>query len=104
MDWERKAAALNALAPIEIKIRKPGDWYVMQHVEVKDGSILKSVCGNGADPELAILDHWNQAVDNIRHDEYLVVRAYQDSRKAFRWNGFMWKEVCEFKLADVAPA
>lgn len=30
MDWQQKAEALCALAEIEVRIRKAGDWYVRQ--------------------------------------------------------------------------
>lgn len=94
MDWERKAAALNALSEIEIKIRKPGDWYVLQRIDIKQKHTMCSVAGNGHDPEEAILDHWKQAVDDLPEDQYLVARK-GDIRRAVRWNGFMWEDVPE---------
>lgn len=94
MDWEQKAAALNALAEIELKIRKPGDWYVMQTLDVKEEHVMRSVCGNGTTPETAILSHWRQAVDEIG-EFYLVARPKGYPRRAVRWNGFMWEDVHE---------
>lgn len=95
MDWQQKAAALNALAEIEIKIRKPGDWYCSNHVEVKNGSCLESCFGNGASPEEAVNDHWTQAVDDLTPKKYLVVNAGLACRRAVKWNGFMWEDIFE---------
>lgn len=97
MDWQHKAAALDALAEFEIKFRKMGDWYVSQNVEIKDSAILRSACGNGSTPDEAIEDHWRQLVDDIAATPlYLVTRASSDTkRRAVRWNGFMWMDVHE---------
>lgn len=96
MDWQQKAAALDALAEIEIKIRKPGDWYVSQRVEIKDDCILVGAYGNGDTPMAAIDDHWFRLVEEIeRGPRYLVARVGQPSRRAVKWNGFMWQDVPE---------
>lgn len=96
MDWQQKAAALDALAEIEIKIRKPGDWYVHQHVEIKDDCIMRGEYGNGRTPEEAIEDHWQRLVVNIEQTPlYLVARAMRDTRRAVKWNGFMWMDYPE---------
>jgi len=95
-DYQIKAAKLNALSEIEIKMRGVDDWYVHQSVEVKKGGFLKSAYGNGATPEEAINSHWKHLVEDLPSDEYLVTNAYDDgNRKAVRWNGFMWEEVRE---------
>lgn len=98
MDWQTKAAALNALAAISIKFRKPGDWYVSQQVEIKDGPILRGDYGNGATPQEAIEDHWERLTE-LEPGQYLVGREFLDGRthrrKAVRWNGFMWEDVNE---------
>lgn len=98
MDWQQKAAALEALAEISIRFRKPGDWYVVQQVEIKDGGILRGDYGNGRTPEEAILDHWER-LTTIKPPLYLVGRTFfdgrVDTRKAVRWNGFMWEAVTE---------
>jgi hypothetical protein len=101
MNWEFQAAALNALAEIEIKMRKPGDWYVSQRLDIKQKHTMVSVCGNGLDPEYAIIDHWKQAVDDLPPDQYLVARI-GDRRKAVRWNGFMWEDVIEPPRVEAA--
>ena len=96
MTWQEKAAALDALAEIQVMIRKPGDWYVSQRVEIKDDGVLISSYGNGVTPEEAIENHWRELVDEIADTpKYLVVRAFQDQRRAVRWNGFMWQDVAE---------
>jgi hypothetical protein len=108
MDWQTKFAALNALAECSIKMRKPGDWYVSQSVDIKDKSILKSVCGNGDTPEAAVADHWNQVTVDLTGHEYLVCREYWEGevckRLAVRWNGFMWDHVQERNPAPPAAA
>jgi hypothetical protein len=102
MDWETRLAALNALQECSLKMRKPGDWYVLQSIEIKDKSVLKSVCGNGEDPETAICDHWQQATELASH-EYIIARTYWEGevakRRAVRWNGFMWDHVEEKAVA-----
>lgn len=102
MEWQQKAAALAALCELRIKFRPaewriggPEPWYVEQQIEVKDGSILCGTYGNGFTPEEAILDHWQKLVTDLPRDQYLVVRAYRDERRAVRWNGFMWEDVPE---------
>lgn len=94
MDWQQKAAALDALAEISVMIRKPGDWYVSQRVEIKDGGILRGDYGNGETPQAAIEDHWRNMVDNIG-SRYLVAHAGTERRRAVRWNGFMWMDIPE---------
>lgn len=99
MHWEQMLQALNALAECSLKARKPGDWYVSQSVDIKDKSILRSVCGNGVDPETAVCDHWNQVTSELKSHEYVIARSYADGdvtkRLAVRWNGFMWDRVEE---------
>lgn len=95
MDWQEKARALESLSEIALKIDDNGRWYVSQNVEIKDGSILASVCGRGETPEDAINDHWNNTTTGLPRDRYLVLNAYRPNRKAVRWNGFMWNEVKE---------
>lgn len=95
MNWEQMFAAINALAPASLMMRKPGDWYVSHiGVEVKRGRILGGVSGNGQTPEAAVLDHWAQLL-NIEPLHYLVVNAMGPKRTAARWNGFMWQAVNE---------
>lgn len=106
MDWEQKLQALNALAECSLKMRKPGDWYVSQSIDIKDKSVLKSVCGNGPDPDTAVQDHWNQITKDLESHEYVIARTYWEGnvnkRMAVRWNGFMWDHVEEPKKAEAA--
>ena len=97
MNWQQKAAALNALSPIKILMRGENDWYVSQSIEVKDDSGLISVFGNGDTPENAITDHWEKAVSDLCAGQYLVLNAAGDNRRAVEWNGFMWADVVERK-------
>lgn len=102
MDWQQKLAALNALSECSLKMRKPGDWYVSQRVTVKRGSVLVGEYGNGVTPEEAVNDHWNQLAEDLPRGEYLVADL-SGSRKAVRWNGFMWDAVIE-PWQTAAPA
>lgn len=69
-------------------------WYTDQQVEIKQGSVLVSVSGNGMTQDDAIRDHWNQ-VTQLQPGEYVVVKAGTPDRQAVQWNGFMWKNVHE---------
>ena len=95
MDFQQKAAALNALSEITIKCRGATDWYVSQRVRIIEGPMVKCVSGNGTTPEAAVLDHWEELVDNLNSDEYLAVDALSEHRRVVRWNGFMWADVKE---------
>lgn len=90
MTWEQKPVALNAIVECVLKMRKPGDWYVQQQVDIKDGSILRG--------DYAVLDHWER-LTTIKHPLFLLGREYFNglvsTRKAVRWNGFMWENVNE---------
>ena len=96
MDWQHKAAALNALAKISIKCRAPGDWYVEQSVEIKDDGLMIGEYGNGETPEAAIEDHWKCLVQELG-SKYLVANSGREDRRTARWNGFMWADVPEPK-------
>lgn len=91
MDFQQKAAALNALSTISIKMRGPNDWYCSNGVEIKSGGMLESGCGNGGTPEKAALALWSILVDRIKIGSYLVVNAGNSQRHACKWNGFMWE-------------
>ena len=96
MHWEQKLDALSGLADVYLKMRRPGNWYAsMSGVEIKQGGMLAGVCGDGKNPEEAVNDLWRECVDELPADRYIVVNAHRDSRKAFRWSGYMWKEVNE---------
>ena len=104
MDWQQKAAALDALAEIEVRIRKAGDWYVHQDVWVKDGCVMHGIYGNGETPEEAIIDHWKVLVEDVNFPRYLIARQGSDRRRAVVWNGFMWADIHEPKRTEVAAA
>jgi hypothetical protein len=65
MNWEQKLAALNALAECELRMRCPGDWYVLQSdVQICDGYFETGGRGVGS------------------------------QKRYVRWNGgFMWRDV-----------
>ncbi len=93
MDWQTKAAALNALEQISIMIRSPNDWYIQQRTEVGGDGCLTGQYGNGETPERAIIDHWNKLVNDLPSDRYLVVGGSSANRKQYRWNGYMWEDL-----------
>lgn len=93
LDYEQKLQALNAIAECSVKMRKPGDWYVCQGVEIKRGGCLVGEYGNGRTPIEAILNHW-KTLTEIPSDEYLVIYK-SGTRRAFKWIGFMWDVVEE---------
>jgi len=90
MTWEQKLQALDALTGCALRMRKPGDWYVDQSVEIKRGSVLVGEYGGGATPEEAVNDHWAKLAES---GERLVTRAMCNDRKEARWNGFMWEQL-----------
>lgn len=94
MTTDEKFAAINALADANLCMRKPGDWYVSQSVEIKDGGMLIGEYGNGSTPEDAIEDHW-KILTGISHPKHLIANAGTERRKAARWNGFMWDHIQE---------
>lgn len=97
MTWEQKFAALGALArmctDVSLFMRKPGDWGVLiPHVERKEGAVLSGGGLNGKDPESAVESAWQWATDS---KFYLVIKAFNATRRAVKWNGFMWVDVEE---------
>ncbi len=97
LNWQQKAEALNALAPLSISLRpKLGDWAVVQAVDVKDGIKLIRAYGYGRTPDEALESHWQKLVGDVGvGPTYLVVGASGPSRTCVRWNGFMWVKVAE---------
>lgn len=98
LSWEQKLAACAALAEVSLKMRKPGDWYVCQSVNIKRKHTLSGNYGNGTSPEDAIADHWKVLTELLKPDECIVI-GIGAGRKGYRWNGFMWREVEEEKAA-----
>ena len=99
MDWQQKAAALDALHKIELHIRKPGDWYVHHGVEIGGDGLLIGSYGNGATPEEAVEDHWRKLCDELPVGRYIVVNAMNNRRRHVRWNGYMW---CDLEVVTEA--
>lgn len=94
MSWEEKLSAFQALSDTSLRMRKPGDWYVSAHVEVKNRSMLEGRFGNGRSPQEAVENHWDK-LTNLAPHEYIIVDAMRESRRAVCWNGFMWKNIEE---------
>jgi hypothetical protein len=94
MDWQQKAAVLNAIAQIKICMRRPQDWYIDQSVEVGGDGLLSGLYGNGTTPQAALEDHWRVLVDELKPGFYLVIQAFSpDKCRHVRWNGFMWEDL-----------
>lgn len=96
MTWEEKLQACQALGEVSLKMRKPGDWYVSQNIEVKSGGVLHSVYGNGSTPKKAVENHWEK-LTVLKSSQYIVLNFCDDNRRAVKWNGFMWEEIEENK-------
>lgn len=95
MNYEQQLEALNALARCSLLMRRPGDWYVNQRVDVKNGPMLEGRYGNGTTPMEAVANHW-KVLTELEGEQYLVCDAYDsEKRRGVRWNGFMWAEVKE---------
>jgi len=95
MTWEEKLEACKGLSEVSLEMRCPGDWYVVHiRVDIKEGGMLKSVCGNGTTPELAVLDHW-RILTELQLGQYIVVGAMRENRRVVTWNGYMWKNIIE---------
>ena len=94
MSYEQMMQALKAICVnVGVHMRRPGDWYVvMPGVQRKEGGCLFSGCDSAKDPEAAIRSRWIWAIDPAH---YLVINAYHGTRRAVKWNGFMWEEVQE---------
>lgn len=93
LTWEQQLAACQALSECVLKMRRPGDWYVLQsNVEIGGDGLLRSASGTGISPQGAIEDHFkNMTILGAR--QYVAVNAMQPARRQVRWNGFMWMDV-----------
>lgn len=69
-------------------------------IEVKDGGVLRSVCGYGEDFSEALHDLWRQLTEYDDHRQYLVIKASGKDRRALRWNGVGFKPVYEPERAE----
>lgn len=101
MDWKQKAQALLALTGafnFALILRDNGSWYVnLRGVERKEGGCLLSGCQNGSSPQEAIEQCWDWATDP---KFYMVKNACLPECKAYKWVGFMWQEVDEWKVVE----
>lgn len=93
MNWQQKFEAIQAFAgsyDANLRMRKPGDWYVECGMSIGGDGMLLGSYGNGSTPEEAVEDHW-QIYSGLPHDRYAVNRKNDRAR----WNGFMWKPLSE---------
>lgn len=99
LTWEQKLQAIASLHGIldkpSLMMNEPGNWYIyLPALDIKKGCMLTSPCNRGNTPEDAVNSAWDN-LTKLKDDEYLVVNAFRDSRKAVKWNGFMWQEISE---------
>lgn len=98
MTWEQKLQAMNALEPVGLHMRKPGDWYTRQgRVDLGGDGMLSTIGAGGATPEEAVESLWER-MTTLTPGMYIVVGAGSDDRKHVRWNGFMWEELPREKI------
>lgn len=92
MTTDEKLMALKALTPTCLEMCKPCDWYVSAHAretkKSKEDEMLTRRYGNGATPQAAIDDDWEQ----ISTAPIVVLNAGTDRREV-RWSGYMWEDV-----------
>ncbi|MDH5738698.1 MAG: hypothetical protein OEY77_00065 [Nitrospira sp.] len=94
MTWEQQLAACQSLCEHSLRMRKPGDWYVSaSSLTVKSGDFQKGRYGNGETPEMAVADHWNK-ITKLKDKEYVFVYRGK-GHDAYKWNGYMWKQIPE---------
>lgn len=89
MTWEQKFAALCALGECSLKMRKPGDWYVLDRIELAHAGGLRSPTEAASCPERAVEEHWRQLVEDAPIGSHLRL----SSGRRVDWNGFMWVDV-----------
>jgi hypothetical protein len=94
MNWEQKLQALNNVAPVELGMRMPGNWYASHRAYIKKGGFLEGSAGNGVSPEEAVNDLWRLRTE-LAPEHYVVVDDMGPNRRAYRWAGFMWEPVQE---------
>jgi hypothetical protein len=94
MKWEEKLQAIQSFdSEVQLRMRKPGDWYVSSRIEIGGDGTLQGAYGNGTSPEEAVLETWDKFVTNLESGYFLVLGAHTDRRREVRWNGFMWEEL-----------
>lgn len=88
--------ALESLGPVKLEWSSLTEkWYLtVSGLEIKDGPFLRGICEHRLGRGAAIYAFWNKVTD-LPKDQYLVIDAYQTTRRAYRWNGFMWEHVNE---------
>ena len=94
-DWEQKFKALNILEPCALKMRGPGEWYVLQSIEIKTGHRMSCVGAMGTTPQDAVEAYWTAITDDPTDNQFIVARSGRPTRMAVRWNGCMWAPVDE---------
>lgn len=93
MNWELKIHALQRLSDVHLCMRKPGDWYVDQNVEIAEDGMLVSAYGNGPTPRAAIEDHWRQIAESGATVVYSSYETGERTQRRVRWENGNWKTV-----------
>lgn len=92
MTTDEKMYALKALGDPTIRMRAPGDWCCSVRAEIGGDGVLRGRHGNGATPQAAIEDAFQQFTQPPP-GLHVVIDALRPSRRAVRWTGFMWETV-----------
>lgn len=93
LTWEQKIQACHILGDFVLRMRAPGDWYASHRwVARKEGHFLASGCVRYAEtPEQAVNQHWEW----LTEPKYYIVTGYGENRKAYRWEGWGWRQIDE---------
>lgn len=93
MNWQEKFVAICTISKSSLVARGLEDWLVHDEVEIGgDGFLTSKTQLNCHTPEEAVQVWWRQHVEELPPGRFLVVKQ-NGSRKHFRWNDFMWKEL-----------
>lgn len=92
----QKFLAMKALGDASIKMDVYGKWYVsIFAVEVKHGAMLSGLpVPHTETMQDAVEQSW-KGLTELSGDRYIVINAMGATRRAVRWNGFMWEQLCE---------
>ena len=88
LTWEQKYEILEALCPLTLKMRHPGNWYVSSSGRgVQEGSIIRYTYGEGETPQAAVEKDY---VLYVSQRPVVYVSRSAEKPNYYRWNGYMW--------------
>ncbi len=96
MTWQQKLAAISAAhegegLSVNLRMRKPGDWYVQSSFERGGGDVLLGGCDQEPDPQSAVEHRWEWII-NTPPGAWLTTDG---GKTCIRWNGYMWERVAQ---------